>query len=222
MSELHEKSEEISVKPGKPSVFGVLLNPSEQFDKLKANPLVLVPLLLVTVLYTIAMGITAFGMDSTWLLAQLGPEEVEIFAELEMFMRITMLITGLFMPVFGALIFAVIYIIIAKISKSVVTFKQLFSLAVFVSVIGGVGVLFNAIMTTLLGTNPDIPFTSLAILFDTENVNSLFLSIEVFSIWQLIVTVIGLRKVANFSAALAWIVTIVFYFFSIFLALLIG
>ncbi|OIJ18057.1 hypothetical protein BKP45_10670 [Anaerobacillus alkalidiazotrophicus] len=222
MSELHEKSKEIIVKLGKPSVFGMFLNPSEQFQKLKANPLVFVPLLLVTLLYTIAMAIIAFGTDSSWLLAEIGPEDIEIFAEMEMFMRIMMLVTGVFIPVMGALIFAVVIIIVAKISKSEVTFRQLFSLAVFVSVIGGVGVLFNAIMTTLLGTNPDIPFTSLASLFGEENVSPLFISIEVFSIWQLIVAVVGLRKVANFGAALAWIVMILFTIFSIFLALLVS
>ncbi|OIJ17183.1 hypothetical protein BKP37_01220 [Anaerobacillus alkalilacustris] len=222
MSELHERNE-IILKPGKPSLFGLFLYPGEQFEKLKANPLIFVPLLLVTLIYTIGTAIMAFGMDSSWLLVQFSPEEADLFAEMEMFMRIGILFFGLFIPIISALLFAIVFIIIAKISRSAVTFKQLVSLGIFVSVIGGIGILFNAIMTTFFGTNPDIPFTSLAIFFGEESeLMALLIGIEVFSIWQLIVTVTGLRKVANFGAALAWIASIVFYFISIMITLLIS
>ncbi|MFV8826415.1 YIP1 family protein [Alkalihalobacterium sp. APHAB7] len=216
MSELQKKDEEITLKPVKPSVFGMILNPSEQFERLKSNPMVSIPFLLVTLIYTIGTGIMAFGMESSWLLAELSPEEAELFAEIEMFMRIMVLVTGLFVPIIGALVFAVIFIIIAKMSSSAVTFKKLLSIGLFVSVIGGLGVVFNAMMSTIFGTNPDIPFTSLAILFSENNsLSNLLISIEVFAIWQLIVTVKGLRKVANFGPALAWLSTIVFYFIGI-------
>ncbi|OIJ21694.1 hypothetical protein BKP45_02950 [Anaerobacillus alkalidiazotrophicus] len=219
MSELHERNE-IILKQGKPSLFGMFLYPGEQFEKLKAKPLIFVPLLLVTLIYTLGTAIMAFGMDSSWLLVQISPEEADLFAEMEIFMRIGILFFGLFIPIISALLFAIVFIIIAKISRSAVTFKQLFSLGIFVSVIGGIGVLFNAIMTTFFGTNPDIPFTSLALFFGEES--ALLIGIEVFSIWQLIVTVTGLRKVANFDAVLAWIATIVFYVISIIIALLIS
>ncbi|MEB1807924.1 MAG: YIP1 family protein [Bacillaceae bacterium] len=130
MSEVKISPEE-SFKPEKPSLLGMVFSPGEQLERVNGNPRVLVPLLLVTLLYTIGAAITAFGMGSTWILQELGPDEAQFFAELEGFMRIMILVTGLFIPLIGALIFAVVFLIIAKAAgKVIVTFKKLYSLGV--------------------------------------------------------------------------------------------
>ncbi|MDE5415721.1 YIP1 family protein [Alkalihalobacterium chitinilyticum] len=221
MSEVKVSSEE-NFKPEKPSLLGMVFSPGEQLERVKGNPKVLVPLLLVTLLYTIGAAITAFGMDSTWILQELGPDEAQFFAEIEGFMRVMILVTGLLVPLIGALIFAVVFLIVAKAAgKANVTFKKLYSLSLFVSVIGGLGFLFNGIMTTVFGANPNTPFTSLAVLMQAEGKLAIVLAtIEVFTIWQIIVTVLGVRKVAEFNAGLAWASVIIYTVIGIFISLI--
>ena len=59
----------------------------------------------------------------------------EELAAVSMFTTITMIITGLFTPIFGVLIATVIYLIIAKIARSEVSFKQLFSMNTYIMMI---------------------------------------------------------------------------------------
>src|SRR5699024_454697 len=73
-------------------------------------------------------------------------------------------------------------------------------------VVNGVAALFASNM------NPDILFTSLnSIIGATGALGGFLNTIEVFSIWQLIISAIGLQIVGRFSKGLAWGVVIGIY-----------
>ncbi|HEX6593423.1 MAG TPA: YIP1 family protein, partial [Bacillota bacterium] len=94
---------------------------------------------------------------------------------------------------------------IAKIAQANVTFKQLFSMNTYILIISALGVIVNHAIALIIGSDPDVFVTSLGSAIDAPGVVGVLLqSIELFSIWGLIVTVIGLQKVAHFSKGLAW------------------
>lgn len=64
--------------------------------------------------------------------------------------------------------------------------------------------------------NPEVALTSLNSIIGAEGVMGVLLSsIEVFSIWGIVLTAMGLQIVAQFSKGLAWGTVIAFYIISI-------
>lgn len=196
----------------KPSIFGMILNPGEQFLRIKENPKIIVALLIVTLLTTIGSVMMAQGIDFTNDPNFAGASEEEMMF-LAITMQVTFIAVGLFSPVFGALISSVIYLIIAKISGSSVTFKQLFSMSVFIFMITALSFLVNGIAFMATGNgDPEIMFTSLNSFINAGGSLGAFLNtIEIFTIWSMILTAIGLQIVANFSKVLSWSLVIGFY-----------
>ena len=110
------------------------------------------------------------------------------------------------------LIATVIYLIIAKIARSEVSFKQLFSMNTYIMMISALSMILNGIGVALLGGTAGTMYTSLGSLIGAEGtMGALLTSIEVFAIWGMILQAIGLQKVANFSKGLAWTIVIVFF-----------
>lgn len=131
-----------------------------------------------------------------------------------MITKITVAITGIVSPIFGVLITSVIQLVIAKIASSAVTFKQLFSMNTFIMIIGAVGLILNMALRFGIGGKPEIYITSLAGLLNQDKVSVLG-SIEVFGIWGVILTALGLHKTAQFSKGLAWTIAIAFFLIGI-------
>lgn len=210
--------EEVVVK--KPSLFGMIMNPTEQFDRIRKNPKIIVALLLVTILTTIGMALMLQTMDF-----ESSPELVGFSEEELMFAaligQITFVVVGVFTPVFVILISTIVFIIIAKIVRSEVSFKQLFSMNTYIFMISALSFIVNGLAFLVVGNgNPEIYFTSLNSIINAEGVAGAFLnSIEVFSIWGLIITAIGLQVVARFSKGLSWAVVIGFYIVSLIFAM---
>lgn len=204
---IHMETEQ-TVKQEKPSLFGMIWSPSEQFDRIKQTPKIWVPLLLVTLLFTAGMALLAFSMDASYFeLGDLTEEEAGLFLIIGM---ITMIIVGVFTPIFTVLISTVIYLLICKIASSDVTFKQLFSMNTYILVISAIGLIINSIITALIGGNPDVFITSVAGLLNAGP-GSVWNSFEVFAIWQTIITAIGLHRVAGLSKGLAWTIAVIFF-----------
>lgn len=194
----------------KPSLLGMITSPGEQFERIKDNPRIIVALLVITALAIVSALLTLKGMDA------MMEEQFAEFGEEEMFMftivtQITTVVFAAIGPAAIILISAAIYLVIAKIAQSDVTFKQLFSMFTYLSIITILGGLLNGIMLALVGGNPETSFTSLNSIVGAEGVLGVILnSIEVFMIWGLILTAIGLQIVADFSKKLAWGVVIAF------------
>jgi hypothetical protein len=212
-----ENQTEIITKEPKPSLLGMFTSPGEQFERIKQNPKIWIPLIIVSILYAIGMTLMALSMDASTLLDQGVPEDqVDLILGIT---KVTVAITGILTPIIGVLISSAIHLIITKIASSPATFKQLFSMNTYIMVIGAAGVILNTGIRYAIGGNPEIYVTSLAGLLNQEKVGILG-SFEVFTIWTMIVTAIGLHKTGQLSKGLAWTIAIVFFLIGIGFALI--
>lgn len=193
----------------KPSIFGMIMSPGEQFNRIRENPKILVALLIVTALTTIGSVLMMNSIDVTNDPNIVGMGEEELMM-VTLFSQITLVIVGLLSPIFIVLISTVIHIIVAKISQSTVSFKQLFSMNTYIFMISALSFIVNGLVTLAIGSgNPEILFTSLNSIIGAEGALGAFLnSIEVFTIWGMIITALGLQVVARFSKVLSWSVVI--------------
>lgn len=199
----------------KPALFGMIMNPREQLERIRENPKIIVALIIVTFLTTIGMLLMVNGMDFMNDPSLAGMSEEEIMM-VTMVSQIGFIIVGIFTPVIGILIVSVGHIIIAKIVRSEVSFKQLFSMNTYIFIIGTLSVLLNGLVFMFIGGDPEILFTSLNSLVGAEGFLGAFLnSLEIFAIWSYIVTALGLQIVARFSKGLSWGVVIGFYLISL-------
>lgn len=205
MEQENSNNTEIESKLASPSLLGMIHQPKEQFIRIRKNPKVIVALIIITVITIITALITLDGMDHFLEeeLAGLTDEELIIVTVIT---QITTVALATIVPTIIILIGATVYFIIAKISERDVTFKQMFSLFTYITFITVIGGLINEILISLfVGINIEIPFTSLNILFGAEGALGILLtSIELFAIWSIILTAIGLQIVAKFSKTLAW------------------
>jgi hypothetical protein len=204
-------------KVPKPSLLGMFTSPGEQFERMKQTPKIWLPLLIVSILYAVGMTLLALSMDASILIDQGIPEDqVDLVLGIT---KVTVAITGILTPIIGILISSAIHLIITKIASSPATFKQLFSMNTYIMVIGAAGVILNTAIRYAIGGNPEIYVTSLAGLLNQDKAGVLG-SFEVFAIWTMILTAIGLHKTAQLSKGLAWTIAIVFFLIGIGFALI--
>lgn len=212
-------SEETKVE--KPSLLGMIWSPSEQFERIKQRPIIWGAMIIVTILTIIGMWLMSLGVEISDVegLEGFSPEDL---AGIKIFSQIMMVVTGLFTPIFVVLISSAIYLLIAKIARSEVTFKQLFSMNTYIMMISALSVIVNGIISAFVGMgDSDQLFTSLGSLMNVEGaMGGLFNSLEVFTIWGVILTAMGLHKVANFSKGLAWTIAIAFFVISVIFAMI--
>ena len=202
----------------KPSLFGMIGSPGEQLEKIRQHPKIWLAMLIITTIFTVGTVLTMMAMDTASLIGEDIPAEGQVL--MEIFTIVVGVVMGLFTPIISVLISSVIILIIAKIAQSDVTFKQLFSMNTYICLIVALGALLNGLVRFLIGGNPEIYVTSLAGLLNSESY--VLGAIEVFTIWSLILTGIGLNKVARLSKGLSWTVAIVFFLFQIGMAVISG
>src|SRR5690625_4382934 len=193
-----------------PSLLGMIWNPIEQFKRIRQRPKLLVAIIVVTLLTLFASLFTIGDIEAMLAddLVGLSADEMLIFTVVT---QITVVIASLFAPVIVMLITASIYMLIAKATSRTVPFKTLFSMVAYIMVITVIGSLVNVTIGSFItGYQLDIPLTSVNIFVGAEGVTGLLLSsIEIFAIWQIVLSAIGLQIVARFSRGLAWTVVIV-------------
>lgn len=204
----------------KPSVIGMVINPNEQFERIKGRPVFAWALMMVIILTSIGMWLSLNGFDVTKVanmedLVDFTPEELAAF---EVLSKITYIFIGLIGPILKVIMSSLLFLVIARTFHSDVTFKQLFSLNTYVLFIVSLGIFVNGLITVLVGADPETTFTSLGYIINVDGSIGAFLNnIEAFQIWALVLTAIGLQKIANIPKNIAWIITIVFFLFTAFL-----
>ena len=204
-------------KAEKPSLLGMIWSPTEQFERIRERPLIWGALAIITVLFIIGMWLQSLGVE----IPELEGIPEEQLANVQVFSTIGIIIGGLFTPVITILISSFIYWLIAKIVRSDVSFRQLFSMNTYIMIISALSLIINGIAFALFGGSPEMMFTSLGSVIDAEGaMNGLLNSIEVFTIWGVILTAIGLNKVAEFSKGLAWTLSIAFFVISVIFAMI--
>lgn len=204
MDEQEYEQQETVVK--KPALFGMILEPRKQLERLKDNPKILVPFIIVTILTTIGMFVMMSQIDFIANDPELSKMPEDELMLVTIMTQVIFAITGIIVPAFSIAVSSLIYFIVAKIVKSEVSFKQLFSMNTFIYMISVFGLLVNAFaFFGMSNPDPDTYLTSLnSMIGEKGALGALFLSIEVFSIWSMIITVMGLQIVARFSKGLSW------------------
>lgn len=201
---------------GKPKLFGMIMNPREQFERIRERPVVWLPLLIVTVLTVIGLSMMAAGID---FMDQPGLEGIpaEELQMIETISKITFIVIGIISPAFAILISTVIYLVVAKIAHKEVGFKQLFSMNTYIYIISVLSMIINGIAFMVVGNaSEDTMFTSLNSIVNASGATGALLNmIEVFSIWTLILNAIGLQLVGTFSKKLAWGVVIAVFLITV-------
>lgn len=218
---LHKKgmdsvSEEvIDVNEEKPSLFGIITNPTLQFERIRKQPIFWGALVIVTLISIIGLWLTSLGVEIPEL-EELSAEEVAVGKVVGV---ISIALLAIINTVVSILFSTALYLLIAKVNRSQVTFKQLFSMHTYIMLMTSLNIAVNGFISFLLGDNyadRNALFTSLGAFINVEGPIGVLLNhIEVFGIWILILTVIGLQKVAQFSKTQAWIVVLVFFFVNI-------
>ncbi|WP_019153439.1 YIP1 family protein [Robertmurraya massiliosenegalensis] len=205
-----------SSKGGKPSLVGMFWSPGEQLGKIRENPRIWGALGIITLLYIIGSAILATNLTAQDLVVPgISLEDAE---QILGFTKALTVVSVFIVALLGILISAVIHLIIVKIAGKNVTFKQLFSMNTYIALIGAVGMLLNTLIQISINGDPSIYVTSLGSLFNSDS--PILASFEVFSIWQLILTAIGLYKVGQLSKTASWIIAIIFFAISLGFALL--
>ncbi|MEH7075288.1 Yip1 family protein [Neobacillus drentensis] len=207
-----ELQKEVNSLNQNPKLMGMFTSPGVQFERIKQSPKIWVPLIIISVLYAIGMTFMALSLDAATLIEQGVPEDqIDLVLTIT---KVTVAITGIVTPIFGVLISSAIQLVIARIASSTVTFKQLFSMNTYIMIIGAVGLILNMGIRYAIGGNPEIYITSLAGILNQDKAGVLG-TFEVFGIWSVILSAIGLHKTGQFSKGLAWTIAIVFFLISI-------
>ena len=221
-----ENINNIEVTVESPSLLGMIMSPSEQFDRIKVIPKIWVPLIIISFLMMLGGVLSALSIDYSNDPAMQDALDV-LALDPQVMIFITAIFAGimsLFAPIFMVLVSSVIYLIIAKILKSDVSFRQLFSMNTFILMISVLSVLLNAVLSFIMPANTNILFSSLGSIIQTGNpiIDSVLSVFEVFTIWGLIITAIGLQRVADFSKKAAITVVVLMFLISVTFAAIAG
>lgn len=206
----------------KPSLFGMIMNPGEQFDRIRQNPKVLVGILLVTLMLIVGSVLSFInGAALTGdLSSDLGvtEDEAAIFGTI---MGVVGVVVGGIGSVIVLLIMAAITLAITKIAGSAAKFKQIFSMTIYISFVTSIGTLLNGLIAFLVKEENYInPYTSLNSIIDAKGgLGGFLMTIEVFTIWGLVLTAMGLQRVAGLSKAASWTISIIFFALGVILAI---
>ncbi|WP_273834479.1 YIP1 family protein [Guptibacillus sedimenti] len=199
----------------KPSIFGMIWSPGEQFATIRSNPKIWVPLIIVTLLSLIGgwLMVIGPGFEEQFATAELEGENMD---GIILFSKISTVVFSALGPIFGILFSSFIFWLINKATSSEATFKQFFSMNTYISFISAIGLVLNGLLLALLGGSPGELYTSLGALAGSEGSVGAFLNgIEIFGIWTIVLTGIGLRITAKWPKGLAWTIAIIFLVFTV-------
>jgi hypothetical protein len=206
----------------KPSLLGLISNPSEQFERLRERPLVAVPLIIVFLMMMAGTVLTLAGTD---FVAQFGAVG-DPLGDRQMAVTIgwTVGIILALIYIFGLFFLgALIYWICAKIAGSSVKYKHMLSLNIFILFISSIGMIINGLVIFFTNVDPTSNVTSLKSIIPAEEpVASILNTFEIFSICGYILLAIGYQKVAGLSKKASWTITIILFAILLILSLLSG
>nr|WP_295970588.1 Yip1 family protein [uncultured Bacillus sp.] len=201
----------VNEEQAKPNLFAMLWSPVKQFERIRQKPKVWIPLLIVVILYAAVSAINALSMTTDDLTAVGTPvDQAEMILG---FSKVMGIVQGFISPIFIIFISAAIYFIFIKIARKDTTFMQLLSMTTFIFFISTIGFLLNSLISLMIGSSSGIGdykyVTSLATVLNSDS--PVLDSFELFSIWQLILTAIGLHKVGQLSKTAVIIIAVVFF-----------
>lgn len=169
-----------------PSLIGIITKPLLQFDRICKTPLIGFPIV-ITMIF-LAAG--TLMIDKTSIIDTKG---------------LAIIIGVIIGVILGIFTLSALYMFFTTFASSTVTLKQLGSMNTYISFIFAIDVLIRGIVIFIIDENPAIGFTDLAMVIHLP-----------FVIWIIVLTALGLEKVAGFPRKLAWPVAIVIILASFF------
>ncbi|PFI51411.1 hypothetical protein COI73_04550 [Bacillus cereus] len=199
----------------KPSIFGMVTSPGLQFERMKTKSPVWGGFFLFLLMGTILSAAVAYlGLLNTPELAKLVKDDTTGI------MKWTTIgfgaIGGLVGTAVGLFVVAGFYKVIMMFMSNDTPYMKILSIYIYANVVFYVGSLLNVALGYILGGNGADKYTSLGPLFEqgtlAYGIGSAF---EVFNIWSLILTGLGLHIVAGLSKKQAIILISIFFILTI-------
>ncbi|MCP1126072.1 YIP1 family protein [Bacillus sp. 3103sda1] len=198
----------------KPSLFGMITSPSLQFERMKSNAPVWGAFFLMAVLGGL------IGATATYLYS-IDPAVVAKNKELGFEMPIAIALgTGFVMAFISVIVTffigAALYKVLMMFMSNDTSYKKLLAITVYSSIITVIGGIINMGLAWILGGNGQELYTGLGPVFASTGgvVHGIAKSFEVFAIWGLVVTGLGLHITAGLSKKQATILVVIFFILS--------
>ncbi|NPC92394.1 YIP1 family protein [Bacillus sp. WMMC1349] len=211
-------NEEI-VKLKKPSLFGIITNPVKQFNRIRERPTVWLPLVIVAILCSAA----DFFLDLKF------PDDHSVFVNINLegagkyFLYGILIVIGSFRYAFSYVISALVLWLIAKIGGGKTNFVTMFSLSIYISIVTAISSLMISIACYFKGSLDPLMLTNLSGYIEVDlPFVMVLLMIDIFTIWNLVLTAIGLQKTAGASKVASWIGVAILFALSLLLGYLYG
>jgi hypothetical protein len=198
----------------KPSLFGMITSPSLQFERMKSNTPVWGAFFLMAVLGgLIAAAATYLSLTDPAVVAKNKELGFEVPIALALGSGFVM---GLISIMVTFLLAAVLYKILMMFMSNDTSYKKLLAISVYSSIITVIGGFINMGLAWILGGNGQEMYTGLGPVFASTGgvVHGIAKSFEVFAIWGLVVTGLGLHITAGLSKKQATILVVIFFIIS--------
>ncbi|PLR95930.1 Yip1 family protein [Bacillus sp. T33-2] len=187
---------EQQAKVNKPSLFGMILSPSLQFERMREKAPIGLPLTIILLLMTVTGAIASFISLRNPIFESPEMEALNIPVGFTVG-------TGAVGGLFGG---AVVLFLMAAILKGCVAlmgkstpYKKVLAILIYSSIISALGVLINGLIALALGGD-EASYTSLApLVADNQMLYAIAKSFDIFQIWYYIVLAIGLHIVTGLS-----------------------
>lgn len=198
--------EKVEVK--KPSLFGIILSPSIQFERMKEKAPIGMPI-------TIMFILTAIGGALVSYLSLNNPviKNINATAGMKIPVGVTVGMGALGAAIGGLVAFFIIaafYKLCMVLMGNDTPYKKLLAITIYTGIISTIGLFINGIIGFILG-GYETNYTSLAPLFgDSGTLHNIARQFDIFTIWYYVVFAIGLQSVAglNKTKAIALVVII--------------
>ncbi|MBM7603529.1 hypothetical protein JOC75_001499 [Metabacillus crassostreae] len=212
-----------TIRIKKPTLYGMIFSPREQFERIKAGPVIWLPLILLSIVSMCVAIFVTLNIDIEYGAVyglELTDDEISVMKAINLVLAT---LGGLLGAPISYAIFALILLGISRMIKAEVGYKQLFSLIIYVSFISMIGQVINQFFIMMIDGNPAVYLTSLNGFIRANGVLGGMLGvIEVFSIWYYILLGIGLVKVANISKPVAYTIMVIFFIITLIVAAING
>ncbi|MGX9291326.1 YIP1 family protein [Bacillus sp. A015] len=185
----------------KPTIIGVSIRPTEHLKRVWEHPIVWWPLCCVLVLTVIITYLSELVNAGMWADLSLPIPAVYVVT-----------LIGL---ILGIVINAAIYRFIVFLAKGDASFQQLFSAVLFITPITIIGTIISHLAVILFYVPKDITVTSLNALIQISGPwHAVLANIDLFVIWNLVLTGFLLIQVGRISPRISWMMIGVFYVLS--------
>lgn len=200
----------------KPSLFGIITSPALQFERMKNSNAVWGAFWLLAVLAGVVavLGVYVYSQtpEAAQANAKLGVAAPPLAVSLGMGF-----VFGLIGMIIGFFISAAVYKVLMMFMGNDTSYKKLLTIVVYTSFITLLGLLVNYILAMVLGGTGKEMYTGLGPIFSSTGgvVHGIAKSFEVFTIWGLVVTGLGLQVTAGLSKKQATILVVIFFILSL-------